>query len=255
MRVVLGALWMITTLSLAAPAPLRFAISDSWAMPMVQVEAGQPTQGILYDLMLSLATQVGHPAQFVVLARARIAPAMEHGEVDVRCYVAQAWLNNLSGDYVWSIPLLVQRNVLASAHVPPLSVNVAKLAVQNIGTVLNYSYPTLEPLFAKGRLKRDDARSEEQVLQKLVAGRFKYAVTNEWTLERFNQQLPAGRGLHVVAVIEEQSLGCYVRNDPALPVQRILRTLLRMKMSGEIDDIIQLYTGEGARQPQSSPAP
>ena len=75
MRLVLGALWMITTLSLAAPAPLRFAISDSWAMPLVQIEAGQPTQGILYDLMLSLATQVGHPVQFQVLARARIAPA------------------------------------------------------------------------------------------------------------------------------------------------------------------------------------
>ena len=255
MRVVLGALWMITTLSLAAPAPLRFAISDSWAMPLVQIEAGQPTQGILYDLMLSLATQVGHPAQFQVLARARIAPAMEHGEIDVRCYVAQAWLNNLSGDYIWSIPLWVQRNVLASAHVPPLSVNVAQLAAQNIGTVLNYSYPTLEPLFAKGQLKRDDARSEEQVLQKLVAGRFKYAVTNEWTLERFNQQLPAGRKLHVVAVIEEQSLGCYVRNDPALPVQRILRTLLRMKMSGEIDAIILLYTGDAGRLPQSPPAP
>jgi polar amino acid transport system substrate-binding protein len=27
-------------------------------------------------------------------------------------------------------------------------------------------------------------------------------------------------------------------------VQRILRTLLRMKMSGEIDDIIQLYVGK-----------
>lgn len=119
---------------------------------------------------------------------------MERGEVDVRCYVAQAWLNNLSGDYVWSIPLWVQRNVMVSAHVPPLSVNVTKLATQNIGTVLNYTYPTLEPLFAKGQLKRDDARSEEQVLNKLVAGRFKYAVTNEWTLERFNQQLPPGRG-------------------------------------------------------------
>jgi polar amino acid transport system substrate-binding protein len=249
MRVVLGALWMITSLSLAAPAPLRFAISDSWAMPMVQIDGGQPTQGILHDLMLSLANQVGHPAQFQVLARARIAPAMERGEVDVRCYVAQAWLNNLSGDYVWSIPLWVQRNVMVSAHVPPLSVNVTKLATQNIGTVLNYT------LFAKGQLKRDDARSEEQVLHKLVAGRFKYAVTNEWTLERFNQQLPPGRRLHVVAVVEEQSLGCYVRNDPALPVQRILRTLLRMKMSGEIDEIIKLYTGDGGRQLSPAPAP
>jgi len=47
-------------------------------------------------------------------------------------------------------------------------------------------------------------------------------------------------------VLQEQNVGCYVRNDPKVPVQRILRTLLRMKMSGEIDDIIRLYIGTPA---------
>eukprot|EP00659_Diplonema_papillatum_P013237 gene13237-20451_t len=218
MRAVLGALWMIATVTLAAPAPLRFSISDSWTMPMVQLDQGQPTQGILYDLMLSLATQVGRPAIFHVLPRARIDTAMERGDVDVRCYVTPAWLNNL-------------------------------LAPQHIGTVLGYSYPTLEARFASGQFSRDDSRSEEQVLQKLVAGRFNYAVINEWILDRFNQQLPPTQRLHTVAVIEEQRLGCYVRNDPQVPGQQILRTLLRMKMSGEIDEIIQLYIGNSAPAP------
>ncbi|WP_312494198.1 substrate-binding periplasmic protein [Pseudomonas cremoris] len=246
MRVVLGALWMITTASLAAPTPLRFSVSDSWAMPMVQLDGDQPTQGILYDLMSSLATQVGRPAQFHVLARARIAGAMEHGDIDIRCYVAQAWVDNLSGDYIWSVPLMVQRNVLVSPRAPAQPVQLAKLAPQSIGTVLNYRYSTLDALFAKGQLTRDDARNEEQVLQKLVAGRYQYAVINEWTLDRFNLGMQEGRRLHKVAAIEELSLGCIVRNDPNVPVQPILRTLLRMKMSGEIDDIIRLYTGETA---------
>lgn len=244
MRVVLGALWMMTTACLAAPAPLRFSVSDSWAMPMVQLDEGRPTQGILYDLMLSLATQVGRPAQFHVLARARISTAMEHGDIDVRCYVTQAWLNNLSGDYTWSIPLMVQRNVLVSSHIPTQPVQVTRLAPQSIGTVLNYRYAILDPLFASGQLSRDDARSEEQVLYKLVAGRFKFAVSNEWILDRFNQRMPTGTKLHKVAVIDEQPVGCAVRNDPNVPVQQILRTLLRMKMSGEVDEIIKLYTGE-----------
>ena len=251
MRVVLGALWMITTASLAAPAALRFSVSDSWAMPMVQLHNGQPTQGILYDLMSSLATQVGHPAEFNVLARARIAGAMQHGDIDARCYVAQAWVGNMSGDYTWSIPLWVQRNLLVATHVPAQAVHVDTLPPQLIGTVLNYRYTTLDPLFAKGQLTRDDARSEEQVLQKLVAGRFKYAVTNEWILDRFNQHLTPGRRLPKVAALDYQSSGCIVSNDTDEPVQRILRTLLRMKMSGEIDDIIKLYTGE--RAPSARP--
>jgi polar amino acid transport system substrate-binding protein len=242
MRVVLGALWMITTASLAAPAPLRFSVSDSWAMPMVQLDNGRPTQGILYDLMSSLATHVGHPAHFQVLARARIAASMAHGEIDVRCYVTPSWVDNLSGDYIWSVPLMVQRNVLVSTRSQP--VQILKLAPQSIGTVLNYRYAILDPLFANGQLSRDDARSEEQVLHKLVAGRYTYAASNEWSVDRFNQKMPIGQRLHKVAVINEQDLGCVVRNDPTVPVQKILRALLHMKMSGEIDDIIKLYTGE-----------
>jgi polar amino acid transport system substrate-binding protein len=32
-----------------------------------------------------------------------------------------------------------------------------------------------------------------------------------------------------------------VRNDPAVPAQLIMRTLLRMKMSGEIERIVERY--------------
>jgi polar amino acid transport system substrate-binding protein len=222
---------------------------DSWAMPMVQYERGRPTQGILYDIMLSLATQVGVPAQFHVLPRTRVQSAMEHGEIDVRCYAAQSWLPNQSGDYIWSLPLLFQRDLLVSRQGPPTSVDAKILPRQSIGTVLGYTYPTLQPLFDSGQLQREDARNQEQVLEKLLAGRYRYAVSNQWTLDWLNQRLPPEQKLQGVAVLQEQQVGCYVRNDPNVPVQRILRTLLRMKMSGEIDAIIRLYTGSAEDKP------
>ncbi|MHC8325891.1 substrate-binding periplasmic protein [Pseudomonas sp. LB1P83] len=243
MRFALGALLWISLSVAAADAPLRFVVPDSWAMPMVQLERGQVTQGILFDVMLSLATQVGVPAEFHVLPRARVQNAMEHGEVDVRCYAAQSWLPNQSGDYIWSIPLWFQRDMLISRQDPPTSVVLANLPPQPVGTVNGYSYPTLQPLFDANRLHREDARNQEQVLEKLSAGRYRYAVSNQWTLDWFNQRLLPDQQLKGVAVLQEQSVGCYVRNDPKVPVQRILRTLLRMKMSGEIDDIIRLYIG------------
>ena len=216
---------------------------------MVQYERGRPTQGILYDLMLSLATQVGVPAEFHVLPRARVQSAMEHGEIDVRCYAAQSWLPNQSGDYIWSIPLLFQRDLLISRQGLPNTLDPADLPRQSIGTVLGYTYPTLQPLFDANRLYRDDARNQEQVLEKLHAGRNRYAVSNQWTLDWFNQRLLPQQQLQSVAFLQEQRVGCYVRNDPKVPVQRILRTLLRMKMSGEIDDIIRLYVG-GKTEPR-----
>ena len=249
MRWAVGAILGISLSAMASQPPLRFVVADSWAMPMVQIERGRPTQGILYDMMLSLATQVGVPAQFHVLPRARVQNAMEHGEVDVRCYAAQSWLPNLSGDYIWSLPLFFQRDLLISRQDQPPNADPAHLPRQSIGTVLGYSYPTLQPIFDADRLWREDARNQEQVLDKLLAGRYRYAVSNQWTLDWFNQRLLPGQQLQAVAVLQEQKVGCYVRNDPNVPVQRILRTLLRMKMSGEIDDIIRLYTGSAGGEP------
>ena len=249
MRWAVGAMLGISLSVAAAEPPLRFVVADSWAMPMVQIERGRPTQGILHDMMLSLATQVGVPAQFNVLPRTRIQSAMEHGEIDVRCYAAQSWLPNQSGDYIWSIPLLFQRDLLIARRDQPASADPATLPLQSIGTVLGYTYPTLQPLFDANQLQREDARNQEQVLEKLLAGRYRYAVSNQWTLDWFNQRLPPELQLHGVAVLQEQNVGCYVRNDPKVPVQRILRTLLRMKMSGEIDEIIRLYTGSSENVP------
>jgi ABC-type amino acid transport substrate-binding protein len=41
-------------------------------------------------------------------------------------------------------------------------------------------------------------------------------------------------------------VGCIARNDLDLPVQGIMRALLRMKMSGEIDRIIERYRTSSA---------
>ncbi|WP_434557858.1 transporter substrate-binding domain-containing protein [Pseudomonas sp. Z5-35] len=255
MRSAMGALLLLTTGCFADEVPLRFAITDGWAMPMVQIERGHPTQGILPDIMTSLATRVGMPAQFHVLARARLDSAMEHGEIDMRCYVSPDWVKDKGPDYLWSVPLFFQRDVLVSATGTGEKIAPAALAQQSIGTVLSYRYPTLQPLFDSGHLRRDDARSQDQVLAKLLAGRYRYAVSNQWALDWFNQRHGADRQLHEVAVLQEQQLSCYVRNDPEIPAQRILRTLLKMKMSGEIDAIIQLYTGrsEGSQSGAVSP--
>ncbi|CDF96206.1 MULTISPECIES: ABC transporter substrate-binding protein [unclassified Pseudomonas] len=255
MRLAMGALLLLGTECSAAELPLRFAVTDGWAMPMVQIERGRPTQGILPDIMTSLATQVGMPAEFHVLSRARLDGAMQHDEVDVRCYVSPDWVKDKGGDFLWSVPLFFQRDLLVGTASAPRQVVPATLGQQPIGTVLGYTYPTLQPLFDSGHVRRDDARSQEQVLTKLLAGRYRYGVSNQWALDWFNQRHTADYQLHEVAVLQEQQLGCYLRNDPKIPAQRILRTLQNMKASGEIDAIIQLYTGRSAESEAETSAP
>ncbi|TDF77414.1 ABC transporter substrate-binding protein [Pseudomonas sp. H9] len=230
------------------PPLLRVALLDSWAMPLAQFENNYPVEGALPDLMNSLASQLGMRADFHVLPRLRLQSAMERGTIDVRCFVIPTWANDPSNQYTWSPPLFQQRDWLVAHEKPSTPVNLASLPRQTIGTVLGFYYPALQPQFDSGYFDRDDARNQLQVLQKLQARRNLYAVSSQWSLDWFNSQLPPEQRLHPLVMLEEQALGCMVRNDPAVPTQAILRTLARMKQSGEIERAFARYT-----QPATAP--
>lgn len=236
------ALLLVWAAQSAAEQPvLRFSVAESWSMPLVRIEGNQPVEGLVYDLIQALAKEAGVRPQYHVMARLRLQEAMSNGDIDVRCYVSTRWFNDRPGDFVWSIPLIHQRDLLVgrvgdSTPMPP-----EQLPPQAIGTVLGYTYSTLQPLLDQGRLKREDSRSQQLVLQKLQAGRYRHAVSNQLSLQWFNQGLPPEQQLQALAVLEEQELGCMVRNDPAIPTQGLLRALVRMKQSGEIERIVQRF--------------
>ncbi|MEG0244299.1 MAG: ABC transporter substrate-binding protein [Pseudomonas sp.] len=245
MRRLLPLLMLWTTHSLADPPVLRFSVAESWSMPLMRVEGEQPVEGLLFDLMQAIAREVGMRPEYHVLARLRLQEAMENGDIDVRCYVSPQWFHDRPGNFVWSIPLIHQRDVLVGGADASNPTRPEQLAPQAIGTVLGYAYGTLQPLFEQGRLHREDSRSQLLALQKLHAGRYLHAVSNELSLQWFNQGLPAGQQLQTLAVLEEQDLGCMVRSDPGVPTQGVLRALVRMKQSGEIERISQRYGGTG----------
>lgn len=237
----LSAVWLLSGAVQAGQAPLRFSIADAWAMPLVQIEDHQPTSGIIFDIMQSMAAQANLSAEYRVVPIQRVQRTLERGGIDVRCYAAQSWMPNLSGDYTWSLPLLIQRDLLISTPDNASPRTPDSLNGETIGTVLGYAYPTLQTAFDQHRLTRDDARSEVQVLQKLQIHRYRYAVGNQWSLDWFNRNLPEYQKLRGVAVIDEQPVGCIVRNDTDIPAQKLMRILLRMRMSGEIDRIMSRY--------------
>ena len=255
MRRLLALMLLWSTHSLADPPVLRFSVVESWSMPLVRVEGDQPVEGLMFDLMQAMAREVGARPEYHVLARLRMQQAMDDGDIDVRCYVSTQWFNDRPGKFVWSIPLFHQRDVLVGRASDSGPTRPEQLPQQAIGTVLGYAYGTLEPLFAQGQLRREDSRSQELALQKLQIGRYRHAVSNELSLRWFNQRLPAEQRLQVLAVLEEQALGCMVRDDPAIPTQGVLRALVRMKESGEIERIVQRYGAAGYSEKVSAARP
>ncbi|WP_085625447.1 MULTISPECIES: ABC transporter substrate-binding protein [unclassified Pseudomonas] len=245
MRRLLALLLLWTSQGMAEQPVLRFSVAESWSMPLVRIEGDRPVEGLLYDLTQALAKEVGARPVYHVMARLRLQEAMDHGDIDVRCYVSSQWFDDPPRQFVWSIPLIRQRDLLVGRPGDSPLLSPQQLPPQAIGTVLGYTYSTLQPLLDQGRLHREDSRNQLLVLQKLQAGRYRHAVSNQLSLQWFNQGLPTEQRLHALAVLEEQDLGCMVRNDPAIPAQEVLRALVRMKQSGEIERMVQRYGGPG----------
>ena len=242
MRRVLLILMLWASHSLAEQPILRFSVAESWSMPLIRLEQDQPVEGILFDLMQALSHEADVRPRYHLIARLRVKQAMDNGDIDVRCYVTPHWFSERFDNFRWSMPLLRHRDLLVGGPGTHRPTRAEQLPYQAVGTVRGYSYPTLERLFAQGRLHREDSRNQLLVLQKLQAGRYRHAVSNARTLQWFNRQQSPAQRLHTLAVLEEQDLHCMVRNDPAIPTQKILKALARMKRSGQIDRIVKRYS-------------
>lgn len=219
--------------------PLRFAVSDGWTMPLINILDGQASGGILYDLQLRLAEKVGRRAELLVRPRLRMQQMLVSGEIDVRCYVNPAWLQESHHQYIWSVPFMVQHDLLVGRDARPVA--LSELNGESIGTVLGFVYPTLEPQFASGQLRRDDARSQELVLEKLHAGRQRYGVSNSLSLAWYNREHAGAQQLYPVKELAADLVACIVRDEPDIPTMRLLRALVQMSQDGEFEAILARY--------------
>jgi polar amino acid transport system substrate-binding protein len=112
---------------------------------------------------------------------------------------------------------------------------------ETIGTVLGFTYPSLDTLFTSGQLIRDDARTQELALAKLQAKRYDYAISNELMLQWYNRQQPGEEKLQPLLEVANDIVACIVRDEPDVPTMRLLRALVQMKQAGEFDAILARY--------------
>lgn len=224
----------------AEQTPLRFSISDSSTMPMISLDNGQPTGGILHDVHQSIAEKLGRKAKQQVISRTRIKSLLVNGEVDVNCYTNPAWLAIELPNYRWSVPFMAQQTVLVARKKTP-AIGLHHLQGERIGTVLGFTYPDVDARFLNGTLIRDDARTENQGLMKVEAGRVRYAVSTQVALDWFNRNQPEDSRLRVVDRINEFSVHCIVRDEPDVPATEILTAMQELKDAGTFDAILSRY--------------
>ncbi len=226
------------------PMPvLRFIVGQDWAPPYLTLHDGKPAGGLAFDLMERVARAAGARPEYLMLPPKRTQAALHAGQADLMCMMAPKWVAAPMSPARIGPPMVVLEDVLA---VPPGSA-VAKpldLPAQrglHVGTVLGYHYPELAPLFDAGHLVRDDAATQEGVLEKLARGRTPVAVVDRLVLAQHNRGLPPGEALQAVQVVTQTVTHCLLGGTTRIPAARLQQALQVVAERSELARLLQRY--------------
>jgi polar amino acid transport system substrate-binding protein len=160
----------------AAAAPtrageLRIAVNQANGRPFVLYDAGgRFGGGLARDILDPMARRLGLRPVYLDLPRARVVPWLRDGEIDGACFLAPAWVAQPQA-LRWSPVLFRIRQVIVGPPGAPTVASPQALFGKRLGTLLNYTYPELQPYFADGRIRRADAPTFEANIAKLARGR------------------------------------------------------------------------------------
>ena len=232
---------LCASVSMQAADILRFAASTSWNMPYAKFENERMTSGIVFDLAQSLERELGLPLVFVPLSRKSLDGAALAGDYDLRCYLTPQW-TEIPDKFAWSPKLFDITDVVFGNQTVSDPKSLAGIPRGSaISAVLGYSYPTLEPLFASGQLKRDDTSGQENVMLKMDVGRTPYGVSDALALNWYVRTTPQHRLSKWRIGISRHDFQCAVPNNGNVSAVKILKALEDLKRNGRIEEILKNY--------------
>jgi polar amino acid transport system substrate-binding protein len=154
-----------------ADGTLRIAANEANGPPFVLYDAhGRFVGGLARDVIDPLAQSLGLRADYLNLPRARVEAWLQSGRIDGACFLAPEWVGDAKA-LRWSPVLFRIRQVIVSPAAAAPVTNPQALFGRRLGTLLNYTYPELQPWFATGRIRRSDAPSFAANIAKLERGR------------------------------------------------------------------------------------
>lgn len=219
----------------AAPPEMTFLAPSNHMMPVASFQGGELSGGFLKEISEVLARRMGYTARFHTVPSKRVSIALTHGEADGVCFVLPLWL---VGKHNWTRPAIAGADVIVAHVSAPVVKSLHQLVNERVGTVLGYRYTALGPL--ENRLLRDDAPSVEHSLAKLVAGRSRYAIADQMTIEYYLKTNPAAP-LRMDLVYANYKASCAFSLTSHVKFAEVERVLAGMVDDGTLEAILARY--------------
>lgn len=225
------------------PTRLRVAVMQTASAPFVFWLDKQAVGGVDVEVAQAIANQLQMGLELIVLPRLRIDAAAAAGELDLVCHLNPSRQTHRDL-YRWS-PALLDYNELLVGHsvADPIDSPDEIPTAAIVGTEAGEPNALLEPRFADGRLKRDEAFSAEHLLRKLVAKRHPYGLLNLPTLTSSNYSDLSGSLAPWRLPMGQTSYHCGVPNKAAVEPRKLLAAIDQLRAAGRFAKLADQLTG------------
>ncbi len=241
----LGFVVFFNSYTVVASVPkLTFSYGEVNTYPQVILsDDGEIKSGILFDLANAIGSELNIQIEFLKTPRARLEQLLLDKFVDINCTANPKWLT--SSELIWSEPLYDNPDLLIN-HLNLSSVEQlityaeSKMTPTLIGTVLGYRYPSLEPLFDRGKLVRIDSLSPSISYQRYLRGDFPMFV-----IAKTEASIIDTAQTQHSALIDHNYLYCAL--SPKLSadeISRLLFAIQKVVASGAMTDIVKRYNDQ-----------
>ncbi len=224
---------------------IRLSISPLGHPPYTFPEPLPQGQGILIDILKGIAQQKGYTLFITAYPEKREKIMMDQGLIDAR-FKAPEWVEDPE-NHIFTDPIMDYRDQLVGLD-PKLETytRATDLAGQYVIGIHGYCYPTLQPLFDQGTLRRIDAASEGDALKMLVLERGTAAVMNplvaRWSVV-LGGKMPQ-KLYHSPFVVDCVGYPIMFHKDRGWEkfVDHFNKELAKMKKMGRVDELIKKYS-------------
>jgi polar amino acid transport system substrate-binding protein len=219
----------------------RFNISPNGYPPYLIVDQNQPS-GIMWDVVSEVAQRLGYEVIAEQIPRKRVDQMLLEGYIDGTPR-AREWADDPE-QFLFTDPVVDIEEVFFVPAQSGFSYESPEdLLSKTIVTHLGYRYPSLEPYFEEGRIRRFDVSRDKDMFTFVLHGnRFDAAVADrlvgKWILRN--------EGLREQFDITSESISTYgfrlmLRKDWQSFARKFNEELANMKKNGDLDAILANY--------------
>lgn len=127
--------------------------------PYAIIKDGKLVSGIIKDITEAIAKEINLDVEYIYIPKKRQERFLLNQKIDSLIISNEKWLIN-SDKFHWSQPLFLEQDILVTNTNKPFDIKqFSDLEYMSVGTIHGYFYPSLEDLFAKGKLIRSDVKS------------------------------------------------------------------------------------------------